>query len=325
MSVLVTGAAGFIGSHVVDQLLASGESVVGLDSFDTFYDPRTKESNLAGARTHGRFTAVRGDIRDEPTLASLPADIEDVVHLAARAGVRPSIEAPLLYESVNVQGTLSLLAWMQRTGIRRLVFASSSSVYGNNCPVPFSEDAHVLQPISPYAATKVSGELLCHVYHHLYGLSAAVLRLFTVYGPRQRPDLAIHRFARQMRDGEPITMFGNGSSQRDYTYVDDIVAGIRASLEWVRGEGRRYEVMNLGGNRMISLQEMIEVLGEELGVEPRILPAPPQPGDVERTYANIDKAGRLLGYRPDRPFREGIREFVGWLDAHARERATPGA
>jgi UDP-glucuronate 4-epimerase len=320
MSVLVTGAAGFIGSHVVDRLLEGGTAAVGLDSFDTFYDPATKEANLVRARSHAGFREVRGDIRDEEVLASLPDDIESVVHLAARAGVRPSIESPLEYESVNVQGTLSLLRWIQERGISSFVFASSSSVYGNSCPVPFSEDAAVLEPISPYAATKLSGEHLCHVYHHLYGLSVAALRLFTVYGPRQRPDLAIHKFARLIRSQEPITMFGDGSSQRDYTYCDDIVDGIRSSLELVCNGSGRYELLNLGGNRMVSLEAMIRVLGEEMGVEPRIVRAPAQPGDVERTYADIDKANRLLGYRPQTPFREGIQRFVRWFEDRARIR-----
>jgi UDP-glucuronate 4-epimerase len=315
VSVLVTGAAGFIGSHVVDRLLADGEAVVGLDSFDTFYDPRTKEANLAGARRHDGFREVRGDIRDEALLASLPADIDSVVHLAARAGVRPSIEQPLEYESVNIRGTLTILEWMRARGVSPLVFASSSSVYGNSCPVPFSESARVLEPISPYAATKLSGEGLCHTYHHLFGLSVAALRLFTVYGPRQRPDLAIHRFAHLMRTGEAITMFGDGSSQRDYTYVDDIVWGIRSALSLVRGDRRRYEILNLGGNRMVTLDEMIRVLGEAMGVTPTVVRAPAQPGDVERTYANIDTAGRMLGYRPQTPFRTGIEKFVRWLDA----------
>jgi UDP-glucuronate 4-epimerase len=319
MSVLVTGAAGFIGSHLVDRLLERGESVVGLDCFDTFYDPGVKEANLAGARGHARFRELRGDIRDHDTLHALPTDIDTVVHLAARAGVRPSIRFPLLYESVNVQGTLSILEWMRERAISRLVFASSSSVYGNSCPVPFSEEARVLEPISPYAATKLSGELMCHVHHHLHGLSILALRLFTVYGPRQRPDLAIHRFARLMRAGEPIEMFGDGSSQRDYTYIDDILDGIGAAIERVRAGDHRYEVINLGGNRMIPLAEMVRVLGEELGVEPCVVTRPTQPGDVERTYANIDKASRLLGYQPLTPFREGIREFVRWLDQSAAD------
>ena len=315
MSVLVTGAAGFIGSHVVERLLGLGEEVVGLDSFDTFYDPRVKDANLDAARQHEGFREVRGDIRDERLLASLPDGIESVVHLAARAGVRPSIELPLEYESVNVAGTLTLLEWMQARRLSRLLFASSSSVYGNSCPVPFSETAAVLEPISPYAATKLSGEGFCYTYHHLHDLSVAVLRLFTVYGPRQRPDLAIHKFARLMREGSPITMFGDGSSQRDYTYVDDIVDGIRSALALVRGGDGRHEIMNLGGNRMITLDEMVQVLAEAMGVTPTVVRAPNVPGDVERTCADIDKAGRVLGYAPKTPFPVGIERFVRWLDA----------
>jgi UDP-glucuronate 4-epimerase len=313
MSVLVTGAAGFIGSHFVDTLLARGEQVVGLDSFDDFYARPVKEANLASARGHDAFRLVEGDIRDAACLAALPDDISAVVHLAARAGVRPSIEQPVLYTDVNVMGTMRLLAFAKARGITPFVFASSSSVYGNNDKVPFSEDDRVDHPISPYAATKKAGELICHAASHLDGLAAICLRFFTVYGPRQRPDLAIHKFARLLRAGEEIPMFGDGSTSRDYTYVTDIMDGVTRALDWARTHAGAYEIVNLGESRTVTLSEMIRVLGEETGVEPRIRQLPMQPGDVERTFADVSKARRLLGYDPRVDFRDGVRAFVAWL------------
>jgi UDP-glucuronate 4-epimerase len=319
MSVLLTGAAGFIASHLAERLLAGGRSVVGLDNFDDFYHQDVKERNLAVAMGHAAFTLVRGDIRDAETLAALPSDIDTVVHIAARAGVRPSIAQPALYFDVNVAGTLRLLELARERGIRRFVFASSSSVYGNNQDVPFSEEHRVDNPISPYAASKRAGELLGHTYHHLYGISCICLRFFTVYGPRQRPDLAIHKFARLMEAGEEIPVFGDGTSQRDYTYIDDILEGVEGALDWVgRAEGA-FEIVNLGESRTVGLLEMVEVLSEELGLEPRIRWLPPQPGDVERTFADISKARALLGYDPQWEFRRGIRSFVEWI----REEGLP--
>ena len=313
MSVLITGAAGFIGSHTVDRLLAQGEEVVGLDSYDDFYDPLVKQANLARALDHHRFRAVRGDLRDAAALAALPDDIEAVIHLAARAGVRPSILQPSLYVDVNEVGTARLLELARGRGIRHFVFASSSSVYGNNLKVPFSETDPVDHPISPYAATKKAGELLCHSFRHLYGMSVVCLRFFTVYGPRQRPDLAIHKFARLMAAGRPLPMYGNGTSERDYTYVDDVLQGVDASLRYVRGHEGAYEVVNLGESRTVALSEMVQVLSEEMGMEPSLDWLPAQPGDVQRTYADVSKAARLLGYRPSTDFREGIREFLRWF------------
>jgi UDP-glucuronate 4-epimerase len=287
-------------------------SVVGLDNFDDFYDPALKEGNIARALDHDAFTLIRGDIRDRGILKGLPDGIDTIVHIAARAGVRPSIAQPVLYYDVNVTGTLNLMEFARERGIRRFVFASSSSVYGNNTKVPFSEDDPVDHPISPYAATKKAGELLAHSYSHLYGISCLCLRFFTVYGPRQRPDLAIHKFARLMDSGEDLPMFGDGTSQRDYTYIDDILQGVDGALDWVGANEGVHDIVNLGESRTIALREMIQVLGEEMGTSPRVRQLPEQPGDVVRTYADISKARRVLGYEPKWEFREGIRAFVKW-------------
>ncbi len=314
MSVLVTGAAGFIGSHVVDTLLAEGEVVVGLDCYDDFYSPDVKRANLSAARTSERFSEIQGDLCDPAVLESIPAGVTSVVHLAARAGVRPSIENPRLYGRVNVDGTLAVLDWMRERGVRNMAFASSSSVYGNNDKVPFSEDDPVDYPISPYAATKRACELICHTYHHLFGMSIVCLRFFTVYGPRQRPDLAIHKFARLIRDGQAIPVFGDGSSERDYTYITDILQGVQGALQFVSGEEPVFEIVNLGESRTITLSELVQVLSEEMGVTPEVKRLPAQPGDVRRTYADVSKASRILGYRPCIGFRDGIRGFLDWFD-----------
>ena len=317
MTVLVTGAAGFIGSHVAERLLAQGERVVGLDAFDDFYDPRIKEANLADARAHPSFRGVRGDIRDRALLAGLPDDLDAIVHLAARPGVRASIRRPELYASVNVDGTLALLELAREREIRSFVFASSSSVYGERVQAPFAEDDAVDRPISPYAATKRAGELLAHSYHHLHGLGVLVLRFFTAYGPRQRPDLAIHRFAALMAQGLPIPVYGDGSAARDYTYVDDIVDGVALGLAHVRAHPHAYEIVNLGESRSVTLNEVIAVLAAEMGVEPVIERLPVQPGDVSRTWADISKAKRLLGYDPRTDFRDGVRAFLRWFEGVA--------
>ncbi|MBI4538230.1 MAG: GDP-mannose 4,6-dehydratase [Gemmatimonadetes bacterium] len=314
MSILVTGAAGFIGSHVCERLLGAGEEVVGLDLFDDYYDPRVKEANVSVARQFRAFTLVRGDVREAGCLARLPDHVELVIHLAARAGVRPSIRDPLLYQDVNVGGTAVLLEYMRERGIRQLVFGSSSSVYGNTEKVPFREGDSQDSPISPYAATKKAGELLCHVYHHLYGMGVLCLRLFTVYGPRQRPDLAIHKFARLLRAGRSVPMYGDGTTERDYTYIGDLLQGMEGALRYLRSSPGVYEVINLGESRTVTLRRMIEVLAEALGVEPEMERLPLEPGDVVRTYADISKARRLLRYDPCTSFEEGIARFVEWLE-----------
>ena len=314
MSILVTGAAGFLGSHVSERLTHEGHRVIGLDCFDDFYARSIKEQNLSALSRTTTFSVTEGDIRDGSVLDKLPSDVSLVVHLAARAGVRPSIENPQLYSSVNVAGTWQLLEWMRERAIPNLVFASSSSVYGNCEVAPFREDLVVDRPISPYAATKLAGELACHTYHHLYGLAVLALRFFTVYGPRQRPDLAIHKFARLMRAGRSIPVFGDGTSERDYTYVDDILNGILASVDLLQRSDPLFEIVNLGESRTVPLREMIQVLGEEMGVQPVIDRKPLQPGDVERTYADVSKARALLGYEPSVDFRDGVRGFLEWFD-----------
>lgn len=308
---LVTGCAGFIGSHLVDHLLATGWRVTGLDSFDPFYDPEVKWRNVQRHLEWSSYTLVKADIRDREYLARhLSGDYDVIVHLAAKAGVRPSLADPVGYQDVNVGGTQNLLELARTWGTRQFVFASSSSVYGINPNVPWSEEDHVLLPISPYASTKVSGELLGHVYSHLYGIRFIALRLFTVYGPRQRPDLAIHKFARLMLSNQPIPVFGDGSSRRDYTYVSDVVHGISAAMTYDRTP---YEIINLGNNKTVSLLEVIRTLELALGRKANLSMQPNQPGDVPQTWANITKAGRLLGYHPRTDFREGIERFVEWL------------
>src|SRR5882672_11342981 len=278
---LVTGAAGFIGSHLVDLLLDEGWTVVGLDNFDAFYDRRTKEQNIGAHAGNPRFTLVEGDLRDAQALRRcLTGRVDAIVHLAARAGVRPSIDDPIGYQDVNVAGTQALLEAARQAAVRQFVFASSSSVYGINPRVPWSEEDHVLQPISPYASTKVSGELLGHVYSHLYGIRFIGLRFFTVYGPRQRPDLAIHKFAKRILEGRPIDVFGDGMTRRDYTYIDDVIGGVRAAMDYDRS---LYEVINLGNNRTVTLLEMIAGLEQALQMRASIEHLPEQPGDVPQT------------------------------------------
>jgi UDP-glucuronate 4-epimerase len=322
-SILVTGGAGFIGSHLCEALLGQGRCVVLLDNFNDFYSPSTKMANLdairrRAAETGGRLVMMQGDIRRPEDLnrafASLAGGEGAVVHLAAMAGVRPSIENPLLYQDVNVNGTLHLLEACRRFGIRRLAFASSSSVYGNNEKVPFAESDPVDNPISPYAATKKAGELLCHNYFHLYGISVACLRFFTVYGPRQRPDLAIHKFARLMDAGRSIPFFGDGTTRRDYTYITDTLQGIAGALAWLeKTSAPVYDIFNLGESRTVDLNTLVQLLGEAMGTRPELERLPMQSGDVLCTYADIEKSRRVLGYDPQVAIEEGIPRFVEWF------------
>ncbi|MFW5947073.1 MAG: NAD-dependent epimerase/dehydratase family protein [Gemmatimonadota bacterium] len=316
MTVLVTGAAGFIGSLLTERLLDDGAAVIGVDNFDPFYDPAEKRANLARAVSTGRFRLIEADCAELEAVdgALGDADIDVVVHLAAKAGVRPSIEAPVAYARANLVATQAVLELARRRGVRRFVFGSSSSVYGNNAKVPFAEDDPVERPISPYAATKRAGELLCHTYHHLYDMAVLCLRFFTVYGPRQRPDLAIRKFGTLMLRGEPIPRFGDGSTERDYTWIDDILDGVTAAIHRTARHPDEFEVINLGGNRTTSLSRLIELLADALGVEPEIQQLPMQPGDVTRTYADVEKAGRLLGYEPGTDIEVGIPRFVEWLE-----------
>ena len=310
---LITGGAGFIGSHLVDSLLADGWRVTAFDNFDPFYDRSIKEENIRPHLANRNYTLVRGDIRDTSAIRQM--EMEDgsydvIVHLAARGGVRPSIEDPVGYQDINVAGTQSVLELARRCRVRQFVFASSSSVYGINPRVPWREDDFVLQPISPYASTKVSGELLGHVYSHLYGMRFIALRFFTVYGPRQRPDLAIHKFARLMLAGRTIPVYGDGTTSRDYTYIDDIIRGTRAAMEYT---ATPYEVINLGNTHTVSLREMIAGLERALGLTADLAVLPEQPGDVPKTWASVEKARALLGYAPTTSYEEGIEKFARWV------------
>lgn len=308
---LVTGGAGFIGSSLIERLIANNWDVTTIDNFDSFYDPGVKWRNLAAVRTHPQFRLIRGDICDAGSLDALADyDYDAVFHLAAKAGVRPSIQDPMAYQEVNVRGTQNLLELARKRKWRKFIFASSSSVYGINPRVPWREGDAGLMPISPYASTKLSGEFLGHVYSHLFDIQFIGLRFFTVYGPRQRPDLAIHRFTRAMLNGEAVALFGDGRASRDYTYIEDIVDGIIAAANF---EGSRFEIINLGNNRAISLLEMVEEIGAAVNVNPRILFLPDQPGDVPCTRADISKAEQLLGYHPRTSFRTGLESFVQWL------------
>ena len=309
MKVLVTGAAGFIGSHLAARLLAEEDEVVGLDAFDeTLYDAPTHERNAAAV---AGLEVVRGDILDAKLMAELVRGKDLVVHLAALAGVRPSIAQPARYARVNVEGTAVVLEACRKAGLAKVVFASSSSVYGARNQVPFSEDDPCLRPASPYAATKRANELQCSTFSDLYGLGIASLRFFTVYGPRQRPEMAIHKFARAIRDGRPVTLFGDGSSARDYTYVDDVIDGTVAACRRVKiGEHRIY---NLGGSRTTTLHRLVELISEALGKTPVIDWQPDQPGDVPITFADVSRASKELGYAPKVPIEEGVRRFVDWL------------
>jgi len=309
MRILLTGGAGFIGSHLLERLLARGEDVTVLDDFNDYYDPAIKRRNLP----KGGFRLVERDLRDAaPLVGELKPDV--LIHLAARAGVRPSLRDPALYESVNVAGTLGLLEACRRGGVGRVVFASSSSVYGDG-KVPFSEADDDLRPVSPYGVTKLLGEHYCRIYSGLHGLKITCLRFFTVYGPRQRPDMAIHAFTAAIAAGREIPMFGDGSTERDYTYVDDIQQGILGALD----HPEPFAVYNLGESRVTTLKRLIELIGERVGRKPVIKPMPEQPGDVKRTFASIDRARKNLGYDPKTPVEEGLTRFVEWF------KAKPGA
>ncbi|RMH03526.1 MAG: SDR family NAD(P)-dependent oxidoreductase [Planctomycetota bacterium] len=315
--VLITGAAGFIGSHLAERCLELGAEVVGLDLFDDFYDPALKRANVARALAHPRYRLVEGDIRDRAAMRELVAagGFDVIVHLAARAGVRPSLERPALYYDVNVQGTLSLLDAVRAADPAiRFVNASSSSVYGGLTATPFAESDENSRPVSPYAASKKAGEVLCYTYHHLYGIDTFSLRFFTVFGPRQRPEMAIAKFARLLREGRPVPMFGDGSTARDYTYIDDIVDGVVRAMERCRG----YEIFNLGESRTTTLADLIRLLGAALGVEPEVERLPLQPGDVTITCADLAKSRRLLGYDPHTEVAEGLARYAAWLERGER-------
>jgi UDP-glucuronate 4-epimerase len=308
--ILITGGAGFIGSNLADHLLKSGNKVVCIDNFEPNYDRLIKQKNIEFASSQSNYRFIEGDINNTKDLRKGFLELlpDTVVHLAAKSGVRPSIKAPHEYYNSNVIGTLNVLEVMKEFDVNRLIFASSSSVYGNNKKVPFSENDSVDTPISQYAATKKAAELLCHTYHSLFGFDIFCLRFFTVFGPRQRPDLAIHKFTERIIHDKPIEMYGDGSTSRDYTYIEDILGGIISSIENLKG----YEIINLAESRIISLKQMISILEKHLRKKAIIDQLPMQPGDVETTYANIDKARRILGYDPQWNFDEGIKEFIKW-------------
>lgn len=307
--VLVTGGAGFIGSHVCEKLVAEGFEVVVLDDFNDFYDPAIKRRNMESVKD--RVTLVEGDLRDRALVEGLfeKSGFTSVIHLAARAGVRPSIADPRLYFSTNVDGTLNLLEACRQNGVKHFVFASSSSVYGVNPKVPFAESDLIERTISPYAATKLAGEQMCSNYAHLFGMRCICLRFFTVYGPRQRPDLAIAKFTDAILNGRQIDRYGDGSTARDYTFIDDIVAGVLAAFHYTESS---FEIFNLGGSATTTLSELIEIIEDATGKSADIRQMPDQPGDVPRTYADVSKSAAILGYRPKIPIREGIRRYVEW-------------
>ena len=310
----ITGGAGFIGSSLSENLLKEGNKVVIIDNFCDFYNPKIKENNIKKLVKNENFKLYKADIRDRQALKQIFEEnkIDVVMHLAAMAGVRPSIENPVLYQEVNCMGTQNILEEMKEHNVKNLVMASSSSVYGNCKEVPFREDMVVDFAISPYAATKKANEVMTHVYHKLYDMNVIMLRFFTVYGPKQRPDLAINKFTRLMIEGKEIPMFGDGTTSRDYTYIDDIVDGIKKSCYYVMYNNDVYEILNLGNSSPISLKEMIDVIGKVVGITPVIKQLPMQLGDVDKTYADISKARKLIGYNPKTSFKEGIQNFVNW-------------
>lgn len=321
-TILVTGGAGFIGSHLSEALLKKGNKVIIIDNFNSYYNPAIKRKNIEEIKQTCLTNDIKdelleifeGDIRDKEFLKKIFLEkIDVVVHLAAMAGVRPSIEEPCLYYDVNIIGTLNLLEKCKENNINKFIFASSSSVYGNNKKVPFSEEDPVDEPISPYASTKKSGELLCHTYHHLYNIDTACLRFFTVYGPRQRPDLAIHKFTNLINKNESIPFYGDGSTSRDYTYIEDIVDGILGSIEYICKNENVFEVFNIGGDKTVTLLEMVKTIEKALGKNAILNKMPMQPGDVNRTCADITRSRDLIKYNPKTSFENGIEKFVEWF------------
>jgi UDP-glucuronate 4-epimerase len=312
-SILVTGGAGFIGSHLVDRLLGEGAwQVTVVDDFNDFYSPEIKHANIAEHLRSPDYRLIDADIRDGATMVALFREyrFDVIVHLAARAGVRPSLAEPKLYAETNINGTVNLLELAKEHGVKQFVFGSSSSVYGINAKVPFAEDDRIHQPISPYAATKAAGELICHTYSHLYDIRCVCLRFFTVYGARQRPDLAIHKFSRLITEGKPIQVFGDGSTRRDYTYIDDIIQGVRAAIDYDRS---MYEIFNLGESQTVTLSDLISLIERSLDMNAIIDRQPMQPGDVPTTFADITKSREMLGYDPTTKIADGIPKFVEWF------------
>jgi len=317
MNILITGGAGFIGSHLSEKIIGLGHRVVCIDNFNDYYDPAIKEHNLKDIVDNENFILHKADIVDRRAVRDIFSshNIDMVIHLAARAGVRPSLSNAVLYEKVNIEGTINLLESCRERSINRFIFASSSSVYGGNKKVPFSETDKVDFPVSPYAATKKSGELMCYTYHHLYNISVFAFRFFTVYGPRQRPEMAIHKFARKIFNGDPIEVYGDGSSSRDYTYIDDIINGIIGSLDLVSG----YEIINLGNSYPVRLSDLVKLIEEKTGRKAVIKHTKSQPGDVFTTYADIEKARKLIKYSPGTSIEKGLEYFMDWYGKKSKE------
>ena len=312
IKILVTGIAGFIGSNLGEHLIKGDFKIIGIDNFDPFYDQITKMNNLELLSKASGFNFYEADIRDISSLRSVfnTEKPEIIIHLAAKAGIRPSLKDPKTYYDVNVMGTLNILEMMKEFNVSKMIFGSSSSIYGNNKKIPFSENDNVDNPISPYASSKKSCELLCHTYHHLYNFDIFCLRFFTVYGPRQRPDLAIHKFTKLIMEGNPIPFYGDGSTERDYTYIDDIVDGILGAMNNLKG----YDIFNIGESKTISLTKMVTTLETIIGKKAILEKLPMQAGDVEKTYADISKAKQILGYNPRFSFEEGIAKFIKWYN-----------
>lgn len=318
MNFLVTGGAGFIGSHVCERLLQMGHAVWAVDDLNDFYDPALKQKNIDNIKASSpNFTFVKGDMSYKPVLERLfsKTKFDQIIHLAARAGVRPSLADPALYQRVNVEGTVKLLEFARNAGVKKITIASSSSVYGVNSKVPFAEDDPIFSPISPYAASKLACEALGHVYHHVYGMDVVMLRFFTVYGPRQRPDLAIFKFTKLISEGKPIPVFGDGKTQRDYTYISDIVDGVIAVTQKEFG----YQIFNLGEAQTVQLWYLISLIENAVGKKAVIDRQPPQPGDVPITYANIGRARSLLGYSPGIKVEQGVPLFVEWFRQNVKQ------
>lgn len=317
MNIVVTGGAGFIGSHLCEKLIDSGSKIICVDNFDNFYNPAIKENNLSGVTGSSYFKLYRSDICNLDQMEEIFSknSVDMVIHLAARAGVRPSIEQPLLYEKVNILGTMNLLECCKKYNISKFIFASSSSVYGGNKKIPFSEEDNVDHPISPYAATKKAGELICYTYHNLHKISIFCFRFFTVYGPRQRPEMAIHKFTRQILNGEDMEIYGDGSSSRDYTYIDDVISGVISSLDRIKG----FEIINLGNSKTVKLMDLIRLIEITTGEKGHLKFTGSQPGDVFVTYADIRKARKMLKYLPKTNIKDGLTKFVEWYKEKREE------
>jgi len=318
MKILITGCAGFIASHLTELFLDKGHTVIGLDNFDPFYVKEQKIKNLQAAQNHKNFSFYEADIRNSKDLTTIPTDIEFVIHLASKSGVRPSIQSPKEYLETNITGTLNLLEWVKAHEIGKMIYASSSSVYGNNKKTPFAESDNVDEPISPYAFSKKACELLTYNYHHLYNIDVLNLRFFTVYGPRQRPDLAIRKFVELILHDKPIHLFGDGSSARDYTFVQDTINGVFNAFTYLNSKNKVYDIINLGNSKPVKLTELVNCIYEVLNKKPNLIYEPMQPGDVDITYADITKARNLLNYNPSTDLKTGITKFVEWYKESAK-------